>query len=95
MIGGVLGFVGLGKVSGSQNATARDVRSRGGRSLFWWLESMELWGTPVDGAFEIRDAAAGVAAWRIGRLISVKKSPSLFFVYYSKHSSSYFKRNII
>lgn len=84
MIGGVLGLVGLGSVIGSQN-TARRPFSRGGLngSGSDWpappppppapsplLARIEDWDTPVDGARAISDAAFGVAACRMGRLIS-------------------------
>ena len=61
MIGGVLGLVGLGNVIGSQKTTPRDVLSLTGRSKFF-PDKIELWDTPVDGAFEMRDAAEEVAA---------------------------------
>ena len=63
MIGGVLGLVGLGRVIGSQKTTPLDVLSFKGRSTFLLFPArMELCETPVEGAFEIREAADEVAA---------------------------------
>ena len=70
MIGGVLGLVGLGRVMGSQKTTPRDVRSLNSRSALLFPARIELWETPVDGAFEISEAAEDVAAVRMGRLIT-------------------------
>ncbi len=61
MIGGVLGLVGLGNVIGSQKTTPRDDRSRVRRSALLFPARMELWETPVEGAFEIKEAAEEVA----------------------------------
>jgi len=44
-------------------------------SFLWLLARIECWGTPVDAAFEIKDAADGVAACRTGRPISGRPLP--------------------
>ena len=69
-MGGVLGFVGLGSVKGSQKTTPFDDLSLAGLSFLLVPARMELCETPVEGAFEISEAAEEVAACRIGRLIS-------------------------
>ena len=68
MIGGLFGLVGLGNVIGSQKTTPLDDRSR--FSGFSALDKMELCDTPVEGAFDMRAEAEGVAVWRTGLLIS-------------------------
>ena len=64
-----MGFVGLGSVKGSQKTTPLDVLSLEGLSFLFVPDRMELCETPVEGAFEINEAAEDVAAWRIGLLI--------------------------
>lgn len=69
MIGGWFGFVGLGRVRGSQKTTPREDRSFFSEAGFSGFKSMELCDTPVHGALEIREAAAGVVVCRMGREI--------------------------
>lgn len=57
MIGGVFGFVGEGRVIGSQKTTPFEPRF----SFFSAFDKMELWEIPVEGAREMRDCAEGVA----------------------------------
>ena len=66
MMGGLLGFVGLGRVRGSQKTIRR-----GAPCLLPPdpADNMDDWETPVEGARSINDAADGVAVWKIGRLM--------------------------
>lgn len=64
-MGGLFGFVGLGKVIGSQKTTPLELRSR--RSALARIELCEI---PVLGALDIKDWAEDVAVCRTGFPIS-------------------------
>lgn len=71
-MGGLFGFVGLGRVNGSQKTTPLEalLLRAGSTSGFSLVDKMELCETPVEWDLEIRLAAVGVAVCKTGRLMT-------------------------